>query len=370
MSLLTPFNPNFGKVPQLFLDRQQIVDNYVQELCNSGQSINTPYQTTLIYGVRGSGKTSLLTDITNKIKDQSDWLVIDLINNDQIIDNLIDNLRIASSSNFKKVLKQINTLQVGNIGINLSDHEAAQITVLIELLKKLQKQNKKVLITIDEVASTPTLQNFAAIYQLLIRQELGIAIIMTGLPENISELQNNKVLTFLLRSNRIELSALKSSSIINAFQENFEKGQRQISSPIATQLTSLTKGYAYAFQLLGYLIWQQTEPNDIIDEKIIQQVKPEYQRQLNNNVYSLIYRSLSAKDREFIKAMANISSGQIKLADIAKQTQHASNYWSMYRKRLIDQQIIKNVTYGYVSFNLPLFQEFIKEQTELEKFDF
>lgn len=370
MSLLTPFNPNFGKVPQLFLDRQQIVDNYVQELCNSGQSINTPYQTTLIYGVRGSGKTSLLTDITNKIKDQSDWLVIDLINNDQIIDNLIDNLRIASSSNFKKVLKQINTLQVGNIGINLSDHEAAQITVLIELLKKLQKQNKKVLITIDEVASTPALQNFAAIYQLLIRQKLGIAIIMTGIPENISGLYKNKALNILLQSNRIELSALKSSSIINAFQENFEKGQRQISSPIATQLTSLTKGYAYAFQLLGYLIWQQTEPNDIIDEKIIQQVKPEYQRQLNNNVYSLIYRSLSAKDREFIKAMANISSGQIKLADIAKQTQHASNYWSMYRKRLIDQQIIKNVTYGYVSFNLPLFQEFIKEQAELEKFDF
>ena len=29
---MNPFNPNFGKVPQLFLDRNQIVNEYISEL--------------------------------------------------------------------------------------------------------------------------------------------------------------------------------------------------------------------------------------------------------------------------------------------------------------------------------------------------
>lgn len=49
----SPFNPNFGKVPRLFLDRENIIDDYIDELTNSGDHIDTPYQTTMIYGVRG-----------------------------------------------------------------------------------------------------------------------------------------------------------------------------------------------------------------------------------------------------------------------------------------------------------------------------
>ena len=32
----SPFNPNFGKVPRLFLDRENIIDDYIDELTNSG----------------------------------------------------------------------------------------------------------------------------------------------------------------------------------------------------------------------------------------------------------------------------------------------------------------------------------------------
>lgn len=47
-----PFDPNFGKVPQIYLGREKIVDNVVQSL----EDGTGPYQTSMIYGMRGVGK--------------------------------------------------------------------------------------------------------------------------------------------------------------------------------------------------------------------------------------------------------------------------------------------------------------------------
>lgn len=108
MSNRSPFNPNFGKVPHLFLDREKIIDDYIDELTNSGDSIDTPYQTTMIYGVRGSGKTSMLTDIIDQIKTFKDWIVVDLLNNEFIIDNLIESIQMQANLNFSGLVKKIN----------------------------------------------------------------------------------------------------------------------------------------------------------------------------------------------------------------------------------------------------------------------
>lgn len=45
-----PFNPSFGKVPPIYIDRVSQIEELVAELKND----DSPYQTTLIYGQRGS----------------------------------------------------------------------------------------------------------------------------------------------------------------------------------------------------------------------------------------------------------------------------------------------------------------------------
>ena len=366
----SPFNPNFGKVPRLFLDRENIIDDYIDELTNSGDHIDTPYQTTMIYGVRGSGKTSMLTDIINRVKQLDDWIVVDLLNNRSIIDNLIESIQMQSKLNLSKLIQKINDIKIKNFEIKLNSQNTHQMQLLLGIFEKLSQQGKKVLITIDEVASTPEMRDLAMMYQLLIRQNFGIAMIMTGLPENISELKHNKVLTFLLRSNQLELSFLQGRSIEEAFRTNFEKENRQISDSVAVKLTQMTKGYAYAFQLLGYLIWKKTKPGDSIDEKVIGQVIDDYQQKLFDNAYALIYQKLTAVDKQFLKAMAQNNTDEVKLAFIADQTGKPSNYWSTYRKRLVRSQIIKNGSYGFVSFKLPFFKEFLLEEESFEKYDF
>ena len=67
-----PFKTTFGLKP----------DNYIERLSQSQEIINTFERNTnnvyMITGLRGSGKTALLTHISNHFENQKDWIVVEL----------------------------------------------------------------------------------------------------------------------------------------------------------------------------------------------------------------------------------------------------------------------------------------------------
>ncbi len=64
------------------------------------------------------------------------------------------------------------------------------------MLKILEKNNQKVLVMIDEAQEVTGMVELASVYPVMISEGLPISIIMTGLPKNVQDLQNNHVLTF------------------------------------------------------------------------------------------------------------------------------------------------------------------------------
>lgn len=77
---------------------------------------------------------------------------------------------------------------------------------------------------------------------------------MTGLYKNISALQNEKSLTFLYRAPKVHLGPLNIGTISEDYQSvlglDDEKG---------LALAKLTKGYSFAFQVLGYFTWEHPD---------------------------------------------------------------------------------------------------------------
>ena len=65
------------------------------------------------------------------------------------------------------------------------------------MLTELKKKGKKLLIAVDETIVNDHVREFASIYQILMREDYPIFLIMTGLFENIYDLQNQEGLTFL-----------------------------------------------------------------------------------------------------------------------------------------------------------------------------
>ena len=232
-----------------------------------------------------------------------------------------------------------------------------------EILEKLQKKKMHLLVAIDEVTATKSIKLFASIYQILIRKGLPISLVMTGLPRNISELRNDKVLTFLLRSARVELPLLNKINVSYSYKETFAKENIQVSPEVLNRMTALTNGYSYAFQLLGYLLWERNVRE--ITPKVIDSVMDKYKENLFRNAYFKIYEELSSVDRDFLKAMATIDhaseKSSIAMKEVSGQMGKHPGYTSTYRRRLLNAGLIQVDSYGHIAFALPLFGDYIRE---------
>lgn len=360
-----PFNPSFGKMPSVFLNRGSLTQEIIAELNRD----NSPFQTSLIYGQRGSGKTTLMTEVAAQLDKDPKWIVVNLVLDDDLLISLINQLNNSLVS--LKLIKDFD-LKVSFMGIGVEASVNKQIIenfqlVFQNILEKLTKKGYKVLLCIDEVHLTPLLKKLASVYQIMIRKNLNVSLLMAGLPENVSEIQNDDVLTFLLRAHRIVLNPLDIESIKESYQHIFKNAGYQIDLKTILYMTKQTLGFAYAFQLLGYHVWNEAQKiKKEITKQTIDNVLDTYISDLNRNVYFKVYSEMSQKEKEFVQAMVKANSTKVKSQIIGDIMHKSANYIAVYRRKLIDDQIIKPNGYGYVSFLLPYFDKFVEQQMILE----
>ncbi|WP_195921937.1 ATP-binding protein [Lactobacillus crispatus] len=363
-----PFNPSFGKMPSVFLKRGSLTNRIITELNRE----NTPFQTSLIYGQRGSGKTTLMTEVAKKLSSNPKWIIVNLVLDEDLLTSLINQLNnsLISLNLIKDFDLKLSFMGIGvEASVNKQIIENFQI-VFQNILAKLTKKGYKVLICIDEVHLDPLLEKLASIYQIMISKNYNVSLLMAGLPENISEIQNDNVLTFLLRANRIVLNPLDVESIKQSYSHIFTQAGYKIDFETILYMTKQTLGFAYAFQLLGYHVWNKAEQqaNHEITTKPIDHVLDIYLSDLNRNVYFKVYSEMSQKEKEFVQAMVKAKTSKVKSQTIGKIMNKNSNYITVYRRKLIDDQVIRPNGYGYVSFLLPYFDKFVEQQMILEDF--
>ena len=341
-----PYSLVFGKNPNQLISRpvqsNLILDTFFDD--------EPSQQVFMITGLRGAGKTVFMTDISKTIEKQPDWIVVNLSPENNLLESLAS--KLSSENSLAKLFKSAK-INLSFFGFGLEVSGVAPITdietAITKMLESIKKQGKRVLVTIDEVVSTDTMRKFASAFQIFVRQDLPIFLLMTGLYENISELQNEKTLTFLYRATKIDLKPLNIKNIASNYKKTLG-----VSEELSLKIAKLTKGYPFAFQVLGYFMWNSDgKLNDILDE---------YSQYLEEYVYEKIWSELSNKDREIAYGIAMTETG--KISDIRAFLKLNTNEFNPYRKRLIKRGIINGDVRGYVTFTLPLFEEFVKESYE------
>lgn len=334
----------FGKQPYNYINRF----NYFNEILDSFNSAEPTEQSIIITGVRGSGKTVLLTIISEYFEKQSEWIVVDLNPNKDLTEELVANL--YQNTKLKSLfLKKNFNFSFHGLSINI-DNDGPELTadyMAERMIEKLSSEGKKVLIAIDEATNTSSMKCFAHLFQTLIRKNYSLFLLMTGLYENINEIQNNKSSTFLLRSKKLFLTSLSITSITNSYKNIFD-----ISIKEASKLANLTCGYAFAYQLLGYLL--QKNNINYVNELIMNQ----YDEYLFQFVYEKLWSELTGVEKEILKQIKTNES--IKIKDLIERCNSNSSYINLYKDRLIKKGIIFSSSYGYISFSLPRFKEFVE----------
>ena len=336
-----PFTIIFGVEPKSAIPRSEEYHKVISDFeADSPSSMGY-----VITGVRGCGKTVLMTKIQNHFSKKKDWIVTrlnpDLDLYASAISQLGEHIHLSG-----ELVTGVNASMAGFGGgitvRSLSDRE----TLLRKMLKEAANNGKRVLIAIDEASNTKNIKTFAHSYQAFIGDRLPVYMLMTAVPENFSSLSNSKNGTFLRRLPKIKLEGLNDLLVEQKYSEIFS-----ISQSAAIELSKIVKGYPYAFQLLGSILWDSKK--DEPDEAVL----AEFDARLYDGAYRAIWDHLTEKERNIVCAIAHSDSKAVK--DIRGELNMEPNQFSPYRENLHDNGLINTQTYGKISFILPRFGEFV-----------
>lgn len=345
-----PYTLQFSYIPPQYITRKNLTDEIINDLTR-----NLPaFRCHFITGVRGSGKTVMMANVAKTLQEISDWIVVDIENPESdILDSLARGLyRIPMLRNLFVEAK----LDLSVLGLGVSIEKAQAIAsneadAVDYMLKLLKKDGKKLLVTIDEVTYCKQIAAFSHSLSSYARSGYEIYVIMTGLKENINSIKNDKSLTFLYRAKEHYLESLNVTAIIANYTKVFSVNREN-----AERMAKLTKGYSFAFQLLGYLYWEalcNNVDNPLNDDGII----AEFDQYLAEFSYDKIWSELPSKERKVISGIARIDSNDVK--EIREEIAMSSSEFSVYRSRLIERGIIDGSEYGKVRFTLPRFKEYV-----------
>lgn len=339
-----PFELTFGLKPSNYISRMRQTD----EICNDFSNPSPSNHVYMITGTRGSGKTVLLSSIASNFAEKESWMVVELIPSIDMLEQLASKLYDSS------VLHRIfngKTFGFSFHGASFSIKGEKPVTNVVSLLEilmeKLNKKKARLLICVDEVSNNPFVKSFIQSFQLLLRKKHQIYLLMTGLYQNIYELQNDKSLTFLYRAPKILLEPLSLSSISNSYMDLLG-----LTSEEALNAAKITKGYAYAYQVIGHLLF--TSKKKKMDRKLLS----EFDQYLQEYVYDKTWSELSENDKKVLLAFESDEYNRV--SDLINKTKMNKKTFSVYRDRLIKRGIIRNVEYGKLSINFPRFSAFLK----------
>lgn len=346
--LQNPFTITFGKYPLDLIQRHEIFDEIIASFDN--KITGTPLY--ILVGARGSGKTVCMTSIANHYRDDKKWLVVDLNPHQDLLEQLAASL--YQKGKLKKLfIKKDFSFSFQGFSFSISgDEPISNVASLLDLMfSYLKKKGISVLINIDEANNNEHMRVFAHQFQYFLRQDYLVNLLMTGLYENISSLENEKSLTFLYRAPKIYLPPLNIRAIAYSYVDLLKMDE-----DVAIEAAKITKGYAFAYQLLGYILFNQKKKK--VDDKVLR----EFDLMLDEKSYSKIYSELSNKEKEIITVVAD---GAFTNEEVMNALGIKSNALAVYKQQLFKKGIIDKSERGNMVFSLPRFKEFILFRNKL-----
>jgi hypothetical protein len=362
-----PFSLQFGVLPRNFVGRGAIIDGFVNAL----DFPTRVERTTIITGLRGAGKTAILSDVSNVLSGNKKVVTIKIAVQTGMLAEILNEANKKGKRFLGSSHKNIQGVSVGALGFSFSISVSGDTKVqsfrgfFEDMLTKFKSQNATLVILMDEVHNdTPELREFVTAYQHMITDELPIAVLMAGLPRTVSDVLNDKVMTFLRRANRIFLESIKIDEIRESYKTIFDELGIDFSGNALPAFSDATKGYPYLYQLLGYYLFDYFQKNTDkrkVNKLLVEKCLGYAKDALFRNVLDIVWKEMSEKDRDFAIAMSEddeVSS----FGDILSRMDVKKNYASNYRDRLIEAGVVKSAGHGKLIFVAPYFREYIFEK--------
>ena len=312
----------------------------------------------------------MMSSIAKQLAAKDDWFVCNLLLDDDVVNQFAAKLaeNPICAKHFIEPEKAGISIVGVSAGIQYKKDRVFDINTLIgNMLETLAGSGKKIMITLDDIYICDGMVAFAKLFQHLLTdaRSLPVYLIMTGLYQNYRELtdvKNEKLkgCTFLTRTLEREVPPLDDSQMAVSYFNTFD-----IEEVDAIKLAKMTKGYAFAYQVLGYWYFEKNvNKNDKVKD-----VEVEYRSELIKYSYNKLWSELSEKDKEIVMTLVELGAdeNQVKRADVMDYMNKSGNEisssgFNKYRERLLGKGIIATSENrdGYIWIPLPQFGKFVK----------
>lgn len=381
--LPNPYRPGAGMSPAYLAGR----DETIKYAKNALETVNYgyPVRSIVYYGLRGVGKTVLLNyieniaeemnipneymEITERDKSFQTQLALHiykLINKLSMIRNIENQVKKALS-----ILKAF-TIKYSIEDISIEINPASGISdtgilsndmteLFIALGSIAQKQNKGCAIFIDEIQYLKKAE-FEALMEAIHRvnqKSYPIVIFAAGLPK-ITKIAGD-VKSYAERLfDFIEIDSLNKEEAALALTEPAKRFKVQYTNEAVEKIITVTEGYPYFIQEYGKWIWEEKQDINIIDISLVNKAYKQFEQNLDAAFFKVRYDRATAREIEFMTAMANCSKLPCTTKEIASIMKENIRTISPLRAQLIHKGFIYAVKRGEVNFTVPQFDKYLK----------
>jgi len=346
----------------------------------------------LITGLRGVGKTVLLTSFEEKARER-DWITVEAeitkgTEFGQRMGQLVRRalFQLAPKVRWKKratraaaVLKsfQLTLTSDGTLSAGL-DVEAAEgfadsgaldedlTDLLVALGEAAREHDSGVVFLVDEVhfLTAPELEALIAALHKTVQRQLPITLVGAGLPQ-LPRLagEAKSYAERLFKFPQIgELSAVEAEQ---ALVDPAERLDIAYDRPAIAAIADYTEGYPYFLQEYGNVLWDlaETSPITLTD---VEDAREAVEAKLDSSFFGVRAERTTELELRYMRAMAELGPGAQQARDVATLLDRSSEQMGPTRSRLIDKGLLYTPGHGLAAFTVPQFDRFMRRTYALQ----
>jgi hypothetical protein len=379
-----PYTPNAGAQPPALVGRDEELQAF--EVLLARLLRGHTEQSMLITGLRGVGKTVLLTRF-EELAREGGWTTVEaeITKNSEFGDRMANLVRrallqLAPRARWKDraaraaaVLRsfQVTVRPDGSVtaafdvepaeGLADSGRLDDDLTdVFIALGEAAQEHRTGVVFLVDEVQflKTAEFEALIAAVHTTVQRQLPITLVGAGLPQ-LPRLagEAKSYAERLFKFPRI--GQLSDDQARAALAEPAERLGVRFDAEALAVVVDYTEGYPYFLQEYGSTLWNQVEESPFSAEDVsIAQAAVD--AKLDGGFFRVRIERTTELEQRYLRAMAELGPEPQRAKDVAALLERTSEQMAPTRSRLIDKGLLYTPGHGLAAFTVPQFDRFMR----------